>query len=179
MKLANILKEVLSEIGDLSKVQALPFDTSSPLDYYFHLEDGTLVKLNFAPISSVSRYGTFTTDSEAYDKDNRDLSKEFNTSFVVGGSQHQYTKSDLRSFNRLLKTIVVCVKDFVEKNDVDALWIFGVDKSGRLAGDRQKNILYKALTQNNLPPDYQMAPATLDARRVGYDSVVQGWVAFK
>lgn len=179
MKLVGILKEVLSEVGDLSKVQALPFDTSSPLDYYFHLEDGTLVKLNFAPISSVSRYGTFTTDSEDYNSAERNLTKEFNASFVVGGSQHQYTKSDLRSFNRLLKTIVVCIKDFIEKNDINAIWIFGVDKSGRLAGDRQKNILYKALTRNNLPPDYQMAPATLDATRVGYDSIVQGWVAFK
>ena len=178
MKLASILKEVLNEIGDLSKVQPLPFETSSPLDYYFHLEDGTQVKLNFAPLNVVSRYGTFTTDSELYNDSERDPRKEFNTSFIVGGTQHQYAKSDLKSFNQLLKTVLVCIQDFMSKNNPNALWSFGVDKNGKLAGDKQKSLLYYALTQKNKPEGFQVAKATL-SNAMGYRSNVEGWVLFK
>lgn len=178
-KLIQILKEVLSEVGDLSKVEPYQFDDSSPLDYYFHLDDGTIVRVNFAPLSSVSRYGTFTALSKLYTDTERNLSKEFNVSFTVGGSQHQYQKADLKSFNKLLKTVVECIKSFMQKNDPTALWIFGVDKKGKLAGDRQKNILYHALTRSNMPQGFRGSEAILSAPAVGYSGDVQGWVIFK
>ena len=178
-RLIKILKEVLSEVGDLSKVEPYQFDDSSPLDYRFDLEDGTQVRVNFAPLSTVSRYGTFTALSKLYTDTQRDRRREYNVSFTVGGSQHQYQKSDLKSFNKLLKTVVECIKSFMQKNDPTALWIFGVDKKGKLAGDRQKNILYQALTKNNMPDGFRGSEATLSAPSAGYSGDVQGWVIFK
>ena len=99
----------------------------------------------------------------------RDLEDVYNVGYAVSGTESQFAKSDLKTLLTILSTVVDIVKDFLNKNEVDGLYVRGTAKNIDSKDISQKSNLYKAFIKKQLEqiPDF------------GFDTYRDGFILIK
>jgi|694.fasta_scaffold03318_7 hypothetical protein len=74
----------------------------------------------------------------------------YNVGYDISGNQYQFAKSDMKTLLKILSTIVDIVKDFINTNKIDGLFIQGTPKELDNKDISKKSNLYKAFIQKQL-----------------------------
>jgi hypothetical protein len=144
-----ILKEILmKEIGE-ANLSPLNWKQVSPVQYKF------LVDINdFTEV--------VTVDFEEFEEGNDELkaiylppryrnAKTFyNIAYEISGVETQFAKSDMKTLLTILSTVVDIIKNFINKNQPDALYISATEKIGGEQNIKQKSNLYQAFLKRGI-----------------------------
>jgi hypothetical protein len=175
LDLMQIIKEMVTEIGDLENIEPYPYSVSKISNTYDESED--------TPSFTVNNYeGRFIADingesvgvlvwvdhlhsSEVGDLDiapvfSRD-GEVYHIGFQVGGKDSQYTKTDMRSYSRILKTVADILAEVVLENDLatrkkNLYLMASSSKEGVRGTDDAKLRYYRAILNYNILPGYRM-----------------------
>jgi hypothetical protein len=102
--------------------------------------------------------------------------KIYNVGYAINGIDTQYAKSDYKTLIKILYTVTLYVKKYLEakKSDDKTFGIFisatpkDESKSKNIFNiDPQKTLLYKHIVANNLPDGYAMSETKYLSRRPG------------
>ena len=164
--LVPLIKEMLmKEIGE-ANIQPLKWTQVALTRYKFLVDIGDFTQ-------------TVTVDFDKFREDEikqfylpqkyRDLEDVYNVGYAVSGTESQFAKSDLKTLLTILSTVVDIVKDFLNKNEVDGLYIRGTAKNIDSKDISQKSNLYKAFIKKQLEqiPDF------------GFDTYKDGFILIK
>jgi hypothetical protein len=80
----------------------------------------------------------------------RNLKNIYNVGYEVSGTELQLAKSDMKTLLTILSTVVDIVKHFLDKNNIDGLYIKGTAKEVGSKDISQKSNLYKAFIKKQL-----------------------------
>ena len=80
----------------------------------------------------------------------RNLENIYNVGYAVSGTELQLVKSDMKTLLTILSTVVDIVKHFLDKNNIDGLYIKGTPKELESKDISQKSNLYKAFIKKQL-----------------------------
>lgn len=163
--LISIISELLvKEIGEAT-IPPLKWKQVDEDNYKFIVDIGDyteVVDVNFDRVEKVAREFYFPPKY-------RDLKWVYNVGYTVGGTEVQFTKSNLKILLTIISTIVDIVKDFIETNDIDGLYIKGTSKSLGTRDISQKSNLYQTYIKSQL----QTIPG------YGYDTYREGFIIIK
>jgi hypothetical protein len=139
--LIPVIKELLlKEIGE-ANIQPLKWTKVSPTRYKFlvYINDLTeVVSVDFQPIvDQVEKQFYFPPKY-------RNLDKIYNVGYEVSGTETQFAKTDLKTLLTILSTVVDIIKNYINTNDIDGLYIKGSEKEIGSGDVSQKTNLYKA-----------------------------------
>jgi hypothetical protein len=116
------LYQQLNEIGDFKNIKSLPYNEYSPNSFEFKIDD-IPVEVKIEKIDDKIK-NIFPEPSLAY----RNFSnKYYNVGFDIYGETDKFIKTDVKTLNKIIKTILDIVNKFIEKNDPDLLLIFTND----------------------------------------------------
>jgi hypothetical protein len=145
--LIPILNEILiNEIGE-ANIQPLKWTKTSPVRYKFlvYINDLTeVVTVDFEQIiDQVEKQFYFPPKY-------RNLNKIYNVGYEVSGTETQFAKTDLKTLLTILSTVVDIIKNYINTNDIDGLYIKGSEKEIGSGDISQKTNLYKAFISKQL-----------------------------
>lgn len=86
--------------------------------------------------------------------------KVYNISFVVNGSEMQAKMTSYKEYIRILYTVFLYAKQFIEREKPLALFIFSSPKKEGESGD-QKNLVYNHVVRAHLPTGYTYSEAAI------------------
>lgn len=144
--LTTILKEVLvKEIGEAS-IPPLKWSRTNPLVYKF------LVDINdYTEVVTVDfEEGDDTFKGIFLPPRYRDAKTFYNIAYNISGVKTQYTKTDMKTLLQILSTVVDIVKDFIQRNQPDALYIAASEKIKGSQDTAQKANLYQAFLKKGI-----------------------------
>jgi hypothetical protein len=160
--LISILNEVLiKEIGE-ANIPPLKWTRVSPIRYKFlaDINDYTeVVTVDFEQIEDdISKQFLFPPKY-------KNLNKIYNVGYNISGDETQYTKTDLKTLLTILSTVTDIVKDFIQKQPIDGLFIKGNSKQIGDSDISKKSNIYKAFIQKQLQ---QIPGYGVDTHRDGF-----------
>jgi hypothetical protein len=133
---------IINEIGEAS-VEPLDYKKISNTNYsfVFYFNDiSYVVKVRFTLIEDdiIKQY--------YFSKVPNYKNKEFyNVEFTINGIENQALKSDIKTILRIMTTLSYIVKEFIQNNNPDGLYIEATNKDiNLLTGKEQKSYLYQA-----------------------------------
>jgi hypothetical protein len=151
--LIPILSEILvKEIGD-ANIPPIKWKRISPVKYKFitYINDLTeIVSVDFQLIiDNIEKQFYFPPKY-------RNLDKVYNVGYEISGIEVQFAKTDLKTLLTILSTVVDIVKDFIEKQQPDGVYIRGNAKELGSTDVSKKTNLYKAFIQKQIQtiPEY-------------------------
>lgn len=167
IKLAMLLNEVLNEVGDLKNIEPVPYTDIGNDRYYFKYEGMDVdVMFEYYPLNEVKDTILPNMTSDIFNKarGNKNVLDLdcYNLTFTVNNEDAQATKVPLSVLYTILSTVVKIAKEFVEKEQPFLITIFSASKFGSIATDKQKAMLYKEISKQNLPSDYYLRDIKLD-----------------
>ena len=163
--LIKLLSEVITEVGDLKNIEPYTdIEYHSPRAAYFYTDSGDQVdmeietgiewfelKLGLVEIPKIVQ--------QTYDqiKDNMDKTKDntdiVSVNFLVNRDAAQGTKSNIREYYRILKTVLEFTNDYVNKFNPFIVLIIAEEASS----DRNtKNQFYSNIINKNISPNYRI-----------------------
>jgi hypothetical protein len=133
---------IINEIGEAS-VEPLDYKKISNTNYsfVFYFNDiSYVVKVRFTLIEDD------ITKQYYFSKVPNYKNKEFyNVEFTINGIENQALKSDIKTILRIMTTLSYIVKEFIQNNNPDGLYIEATNKDiNLLTGKEQKSYLYQA-----------------------------------
>ena len=145
--LVPILEQILvKEIGE-ANIPPLAWKKMSPTKYKF------LVDINdFTEVVTVD----FERIEDKYSKQfyfppkYRSLENVYNVGYLVGRTEVQYTKTDLKTLLSILSTVVDIIKNFLNEVSPDGLFIQGSEKELGSGDTSQKTNLYQAYLKKGI-----------------------------
>lgn len=163
--LVPIINELLvKEIGE-ANIPPLDWKQIGEDNYKFLIDIGDyteVVNVNFDRMDKLDREFYFPPKY-------RDLKYVYNVGYDINNIEVQFTKSNLKTLLTIISTIVDIVKDFMNQNDIDGLYIKGTPKSYGSSNISQKSNLYQAYIKSQLK--------TLSG--YGYDTYRDGFIIIK
>lgn len=141
-----ILREMLmQEIGE-ANIPPLKWSRTSPLVYKF------LVDINdYTEVVTVDfEEGDDTFKGIFLPPRYRDAKTFYNIAYNISGVETQYTKADMKTLLQILSTVVDIVKNFIQKNQPDALFIAASEKIKGSQDKTQKSNLYQAFLKKGI-----------------------------
>lgn len=155
MKLKKLSKLLLETI-DFTKIESYPFNVVS-LTTEFETElDKVLV--SFKKIEDFERsikYPPVLINTKEI--------IGYNIQYSIAGEDTQYRKSDYKYLIKILKTVTDIIIETITKNDSklstyqNIYCVGSISKLGKLTGDDQKNMIYRQIAKNHLPPGYRVS----------------------
>lgn len=155
MKIKKLSKLLLETI-DFTKIESYPFNVVS-LTTEFETElDKVLVE--FTRISDFERsikYPPALINTKEI--------IGYNVQYSVSGEDTQHRKSDYKYLIKILKTVTDIIIETITKNDghtslyQNIYCVGSISKLGKLTGDDQKNMIYRQIAKNHLPPGYRVS----------------------
>jgi hypothetical protein len=143
--LIPIIHELLiKEIGE-ANITPLKWTRVSPVRYKFLVDIGDfteVVTVDFEQIEGDIKY--------IFPPKYRNLDKIYNVGYEVSGTETQFAKTDLKTLLTILSTVVDIIKNFIENNDIDGLYVKGSEKEIGSGNTSQKTNLYKAFISKQL-----------------------------
>jgi hypothetical protein len=162
--LIPIIHELLiKEIGE-ANITPLKWTRVSPVRYKFLVDIGDfteVVTVDFEQIEGDIKY--------IFPPKYRNLDKIYNVGYEVSGTETQFAKTDLKTLLTILSTVVDIIKNFIENNDIDGLYVKGSEKEIGSGNTSQKTNLYKAFISKQL----QQIP------QFGFDTYRDGFILIK
>jgi hypothetical protein len=160
--LVPLIKEMLmKEIGE-ANIQPLKWTQVALTRYKFLVDVG-----DFTEVVTVDFDKLIEPETKQFylPQKYRDLEDVYNVGYAVSGVELQLAKSDLKTLLTVLSTVVDIVKDFLDKNDVDGLYIRGTAKDVDSKDTSQKSNLYQAFIKKQLQ---QITDFGFDTYRDGF-----------
>ena len=160
-----IQKLLIKEIGE-ANIFPLKWTKVSPIKYKFLVDIGDfteVVTVDFEPI---------TDDIEKqfyFPPKYRKLQKIYNTAYQISGTEIQFAKSNIKTLLTILSTVVDIIKNFIDTNNIDGLYIKGSEKEIGSGNISQKTNLYKAFISKQLKQIPQF----------GFDTYKDGFILVK
>lgn len=172
IKLLQLLKETINEIGDLQNIEPYKTINPNPRSYYFSANINDVKKNVKVEFEDFSEYAPlFKVKSQIYknsfDKNNLEENGFYNLGFSIDGITSQFDKTNLSDYFRIMKTVLVSSYNFLEKRKPFGIVFFGADKKGEVGIDRQKTLMYFRIAAKNLPKGYRMEEVEYDGDK-GY-----------
>ena len=167
LQLTELLKEILSEVGDLANIKPYPYNYKGGGFFgWFHTEQGDKVRM------FIEDLGDFRGQFNLPPVFNPNRNSIFQVAYSVEDSHTQHRKTTYKELAAILKTVVEFCK--VAFEDIDR--VFG-DKPIFLIGsqskhtedykpDPQKDALYKTIILKNLPSTYRTAEIDINGKPV-------------
>jgi hypothetical protein len=164
--LLPIIKELLiKEIGE-ANITPLKWTRVSPVKYKFLVDIG-----DFTEVVTVD-FEQIIDDIEKqfyFPPKYRKLQKIYNVGYQISGTEIQFAKTDLKTLLIILSTVVDIIKNFIENNNINGLYIRGSEKEIGSGNNSQKTNLYKAFISKQL----QQIP------QFGFDTYRDGFILVK
>lgn len=160
--LVPLIKEMLmKEIGE-ANIQPLKWTQATPTRYKFLVDIGDfteVVTVDFDKFEEIEHRQYYLPQKY------RNLENVYNVGYAVSGVESQLVKSNPKTLLTILSTVVDIVKNFLDKNDVDGLYIRGTAKDVDNQDISQKSNLYKAFVKKQLE---QISNFGFDTYRDGF-----------
>ena len=160
--LVPLIKEILiKEIGE-ANIQPLKWTQVALTRYKFLVDVGDfteVVTVDFDRLSEIEHRQYYLPQKY------RDLENVYNVGYAVSGAELQLAKSNAKTLLAILSTVVDIVKDFLDKNDVDGLYIRGTAKDVDSQDTSQKSNLYQVFIKKQLQ---QITDFGFDTYRDGF-----------
>ena len=157
-----LIKEVLmKEIGE-ANIQPIKWTQATPTRYKFTVDIGDFtetVDVDFDRFSETEHRQFYLPRKYI------DLENVYNVGYAVSGAELQLAKSDTKTLLAILSTVVDIVKDFLDKNDVNGLYIRGTAKDVGTQDISQKSNLYQVFIKKQLQ---QITDFGFDTYRDGF-----------
>ena len=155
--LAQLLKEVINEVGDLQNIQPLQYDLEKQtftvpykgkecrgkVTFTFLNEKGLSI-FELPPVVDLSKIKT-----------------GYNIGYSIEGVGSQFIIGDAKLLLTVLKTVSIIVADFVKKHPDSLYLVFGESKTGIGMEDKQKLTLYRQILGKNLPEGFRIGEASI------------------
>jgi hypothetical protein len=171
IKLAEIYKQIVNESGDLQNIKSYPYNKFGNKNYSFDVNEiNTYVEVEFSNLKSLDDT-EFKTTTQIYNDYMKPDDKSYNIGYDVGGDQYQFTKTNIGVYNRIMKTIVDIIQDFISNVKPYSLWIVGTSKNNILTNS-QKNLIYYNISHHNMVPGYRIHDGSLNYEGATYDGYV-------
>ena len=139
-----ILKEILmKEIGE-ANLSPLDWKQVSPEQYKFlvDINDFTeVVNVDFEEISDEPSIEYYLPPLY------RNVPYFYNIAYEVSGSEIQFAESDMKTLLKILSTIVDIIKDFINKNQPEVMFLQATEKNDI---SKQKANLYQAFLKHGI-----------------------------
>lgn len=163
IKIAQLIKEVIEEVGDLQNIQPLPYDLEKGtftvpykgkeyrgkvLFTFFNKQGLEMIK--FPPVVDLAK---FTTG--------------YSIGYSIEGIGSQYIRGDAKLLFTVLKTVSILISEFITNHPESIYLIFAENKTGIGMEDPQKLLLYKQILGKNLPQGFRIG-------EMGIEGIVQG-----
>jgi len=164
--LVPLIKEMLmKEIGE-ANIQPLKWTQVALTRYKFLVDVG-----DFTEVVTVDFDELIEPETKQFylPQKYRDLENVYNVGYAVSGVELQLVKSNAKTLLLILSTVVDIVKDFLNKNEVDGLYIRSTAKNIDSKDISQKSNLYRAFIKKQLEqiPDF------------GFDTYRDGFILIK
>jgi hypothetical protein len=149
--LVPILNEILvKEIGE-ANIPPLKWRKIDGEHYEFEITINNLnetVEVIFDPIWVNQETMQYYLPNKLWDSKNT-----WNVAYVIGGTDTQFAKTNIKLLLQILSTVVDIIKNFISNSTPDALYILATEKD---QNKFQKSSLYDAYIKNILSyiPDY-------------------------
>lgn len=156
IKLTSLLNENLLEIGDLKNI--IPYNVNKVRGdkYKFEIEEGGIIDVMFTLI--VESQVEYIDLAPIFKKSQ--LKKFYNLGYSIKGISTQAKTTNIQELLRIMSTLMVVVKDFLENKEATCILMFEENKDESLGFIKgQKNLLYKSIISQNLPERYISGPA--------------------
>jgi hypothetical protein len=170
IKLTELYKQIINEYGDLQNIEPYSFTKTTNKYTFFSDEIEVNVSVEFDNVKSLEV--KLDTVSKIYYDNMKKDDVSYNVSFEIEGIQSQFTKTNLSVYNRIMKTIVIIIQDFINIKKPYGLWIFGTNKKGLSMSDAQKNIIYYNISKYYMPSMYRISEAIAKYNGALYDGYV-------
>jgi hypothetical protein len=145
LKLISILNEIILEYGDLSNIEPYPYKKLSHNKYSFTDDQGDMVNVEFQSFAGIEVELMPTLRNK----------KGYNCIFKVNDNIKQYKTTDVREYNRILKTILNINNEFINNNKPDFMFYKGTSKTREDVTDFNiKDRVYFAIIKANTPNEY-------------------------
>jgi hypothetical protein len=144
--LIPLVEEILlKEIGE-ANIPPLKWTKVSPTKYKFLVNIG-----DFTEMVTVE-FDQFEDEHKQFylPQKYRNLENIYNVGYDISGTDIQFAKSDLRTLLTILSTVVDIIKNFINTNEIDGLYIQGTPKELDSKDISKKSNLYKAFIQKQL-----------------------------
>jgi hypothetical protein len=166
IKLSKLLTEILKEAGDLKNIQVIPYNKISD-DLYEFSYNGMDVKVEFEshPSDIITDTIIPNVNDEVFQQvisKRADNINGYNVSFSVNDTDTQAKKTDIRTLFVILNTVVSIIKEFIREKKPFLLTVFSMSKFGSMSTDKQKSMLYAAISNQHLPSDYYLRDISID-----------------
>jgi hypothetical protein len=170
----NSLKKIINEsyikeVGDLKNIDSYPYYNLGLNKWGFKTDFGETVVMfsTFDPAD----WGYFEVRHNDYD-----YSQEvINVSYAIEDVTSQIQKTNYRELLKIVKTVSMIIKEYIEKNSPYSILLFGDDKMGSGMSDKQKNSLYLMTALQNLPTGYRISKSKIKDPSVS----LEGYIIFK
>lgn len=151
MSLVKIFEEVklenaLKVIFDFDNVNLLDF-TRSGNKYRFNIQPDAVCEVNFEDVSSDKHTIRFAPLLQ-------NVKQIVNVNFTINGDDTQYKKTDIAYITTVLFNVVNCINDYISRNDPECLLVIPLAKTGIMAPDRQKDMVYRYICRKYAPSGY-------------------------
>lgn len=164
ISLAFLISEIIKEVGDLKNIEPYDYQIRKYPEGYSgefwvglpsgdwavaevsidHLDPANIVDLELPPIFEV----------------NDPKIKGFSIVYTLGNKDAQFDKSDLKTYVKIMATVVSIVKEIISDNEkiyYKPIYMFlSTSKTGQLGTQDTKLKYYQAILNNNLPSGYRM-----------------------
>jgi len=150
--LKNIIVEsYITEIGDLNNIIPYDYKTINKLDYTFESNVGDVeVKIeNLDDYKNLDKAGIqFITKNQIFNQSYNGQTL-YNISFTLNGDDSQSLKTNLKEFNRIIKTVTIIIEKFIKLEKPFGLFVSGANRDKTsLAPDKVKNTLWLTIATN-------------------------------
>lgn len=167
LKLMELLKEVLNEIGDLTNIKSYTYRYHS--DFFegsFFTDKDERVNMGIENLSS------FRDEFKLPPVFNPEENEIYQVAYYVEESQTQYRKASYKELAAIMKTVVEFCKEAFQdvKESVGGRPIFLIGSQSKYTADYksdpQKDALYKSIILKNLPSTYRTGEIGINGKPV-------------
>jgi hypothetical protein len=156
--LIKLLNEILSEVGDLENIEPYTdIEYHSPRAAYFYTDSGDSVDIEietginmFELSTSLVEIPKIVKQTWEQTKGNKDI---INVNFLVNYSATKGSKTDLKEYYRIVKTVLDFTNDYVNKFKPFLVLIIAEEASSE---KNTKNNFYSNIISRNINHDYQI-----------------------
>jgi hypothetical protein len=164
LSLISLISEMINEVGDLKNIEPYKY-TISKWKYGFigkfkailSSNDETPVEVYLTEIDKRNKLD-IELPSVFEVEDQRVIG--FAIAYTIEGIDAQYEKSDLKTYTKIMATVISILKEVITKNEAiyyKPLYLFSsTSKEGVMGSVDTKLKYYQAILNYNLPPGYRM-----------------------
>jgi hypothetical protein len=164
LSLASLISEIINEVGDLKNInpynyQLTKYPGGIAGNFWVEFPSGKQEMADVI-IESIDPSNKIDIELPPVFEINDPKIKGFSIAYTIGNEDAQFDKSDLKTYVKVMATVVNIVKEVVSDNEkkyYKPLYLFlSTSKTGEMGTQDTKLKYYQAILNNNLPSGYRM-----------------------